>query len=225
MASKVVKTVEETRAEKVEAKVSGVEKFYESNKKKIWTGVAAVLVVILAVLAYVKFVYQPKVAEAQAAAYPAEIAFQSGDYELALKGDGNNLGFEDVIAQYGAKGGKAVYMYAGVCCLETGAFEEALEYLGKYSGKEPVLAARATACKGDALVGLEEYAKAASTFEKAAASADNVFAAGYLFKAGLCYEKLGEPAKALALYKKIADKYPQSLEAYDIDKYIARVSE
>lgn len=50
-----------------------------------------------------------------------------------------------------------------------------------------------------------------------------MFAAGYLLKAGLVAERLGEDAKALSFYKTIKDKYPQSIEGYDIDKYIGRI--
>lgn len=218
------KTKEEVRQENIETKISATEQFYETYKKAIWTVLAVIVAVILAVLAYNKFIYQPKAEEAKGAAYPAEIAFQKGDYELALKGDGNVYGFEEVISEYGAKSGKAVYLYAGICALQLGEYEDALNYVKKYNGKEPILAARAIACQGDAYVGLEEYAKAASCFAAAAAKADNVFAATYLFKEGLAYEKLGEPAKALKAYKTIEDKYPQSIEGYEIDKYIARVS-
>ena len=81
----------------------------------------------------------------------------------------------------------------------------------------------APSCIGDAYVGLEDYKKALGYFEKAAAKVDNMFAAGYLLKAGLVAEKLGDDAKALSFYKTIKDKYPQSMEGYDIDKYIGRI--
>ena len=71
--------------------------------------------------------------------------------------------------------------------------------------------------------GLEDYNKALGYFEQAAAVVDNMFAATYLLKAGLVAEKLGDNAKALSYYKKIKDQYPQSVEAYDIDKYIGRI--
>ena len=50
-----------------------------------------------------------------------------------------------------------------------------------------------------------------------------MFAAGYLLKAGIVAEKLGDNKKALGFYETIEDKYPQSMEAYEIGKYIARV--
>ena len=45
-----------------------------------------------------------------------------------------------------------------------------------------------------------------------------------LLNAGRNYEADGNLSKALSLYQKIKDKYPQSAEARDIDKYIGRVS-
>ena len=63
----------------------------------------------------------------------------------------------------------------------------------------------------------------AAYFEKAAAVIDNVYSAGYLLKAGAVAEELGDNAKALSFYKKIKDQYPQSVEAYDVDKYIGRI--
>jgi tetratricopeptide (TPR) repeat protein len=152
----------------------------------------------------------------------AEQNFRAGDFELALNGDGNALGFVQIIDEYGKKAGKAVYFYAGVCELQLGEWEQAIKYLESYKGKDTILAARATACIGDAYVGLEDYKKALGYFEKAA-QADNMYAAGYLLKAGAVAEALGENDKALSFYKKIKDQYPQSVEAYDVDKYIGRI--
>ena len=53
--------------------------------------------------------------------------------------------------------------------------------------------------------------------------ADNVFAAEYLLKAAAVCEELGNSDKALKLYENIKENYPQSIEGYDIDKYISRI--
>ena len=50
-----------------------------------------------------------------------------------------------------------------------------------------------------------------------------MFSATYLLKAGMTYEELGQYGQALAAYKEIKDRYPQSMEGYDIDKYISRI--
>ena len=127
--------------------------------------------------------------------------------------------------QYGSKAGKAVYLYAGTCCAQLGNWEEALVYLKKYNGKDPILAARAIALQGDCKAALGDAQQAASLYEKAAAKADNLFAAAYLVKAGQMYLSAGQNDKALKAFQTVKDKYPQSIEGYDIDKNIKRESE
>jgi TolA-binding protein len=50
-----------------------------------------------------------------------------------------------------------------------------------------------------------------------------VFAAGYLIKAGIAAEELGDNAKALSFYKEVKDQYANAPEAMEIDKYITRL--
>ena len=223
MAKQVLTEQEKLQQEKVEERVSAVDKFFKENGKLIWGCAIALIVIGAGILCYQKFYLQPKKAEAAAQLYPAENNFAAGEYDLALNGDGNVLGFAQIIDEYGSKAGSAVYFYAGVCELQLGNYAEALNYLKKYSGSDAILAARALACQGDAYVGLDKLNDALACFDKAAAKADNMFAAGYLLKAGVVCEELGNPAKALSYYKKIKDQYPQSMEGYDIDKYISRI--
>ena len=219
----MAKEIKKENAEAVVEAVSKTEKFFQENGKLLAYICAAFVVVCAIVFCWFKFAYQPKVNEAQGQMAAAEQNFRAADYELALNGDGNALGFVQIIDEYGKKAGKAVYFYAGVCELQLGEWEQAIKYLESYNGKDAILAARATACIGDAYVGLEDYKKALGYFEKAAATADNMYAAGYLLKAAAVAEALGENDKALSFYKKIQDQYPQSLEAYDVDKYIGRM--
>jgi len=214
---------QEERQGKVIEQVSKTEQFFNEHGKAIWMCLLGILILALLILAYVKFYYQPKRAEAMQQTYPAEASFRSGNYDVALNGDGNALGFAQIIKDYGKKAGKAVYLYAGICELNLGNYDQAITYLKKYKGKDDILAARALACIGDAYVGLEDYNSALSWYDKAAAQVDNAFVATYLLKAGVVCEELGDNAKALTYYKKIKDQYPQSVEGYDIDKYITRL--
>ena len=225
MATTNQKTQEEVRKENIEATVSKTEKFLNENQKTIWTVLIAILVIGLAVLAYSKFIYTPKCAEAMAAAYPAEASFLAGEYELALNGDGNVAGFEQIISDYGTKAGKDVYFYAGVCKLQLGEYEDAISYLARYKGKEPILAARALACQGDAYVALGDCQAAVKCYVAAAGKADNAFTPNYLVKAGQAYEQLGDKESAVKMYRRIKDNYPMSIESYDIDRYISAAEE
>ncbi|MCQ2182478.1 MAG: tetratricopeptide repeat protein [Bacteroidales bacterium] len=225
MAKVNTKEKEAARQENIEQKVSATEKFYTENRKYIRAGLISILVIGLAILAFSKYVYQPKCAEAMEQMFPAENNFQLGEYDLALNGDGNVYGFSQIIDEYGAKAGKSVYMYAGICEYNLGNYSEALALLKKYKGKDSILAARAQACEGDCYIALEDYSSAAKSYDKAAKTDDSVFAAGYLVKSGLAYEKMGDKASALARYEKVKDAYPQAIESYDIDRYINRVAE
>lgn len=209
--------------EAVVSAVNKVEQFLDNNKKTIWGVIAALVVIAGAGYVYYKFAYLPKKAEALAEMYKAEANFKAENYELALKGDGNVLGFEEIISKYGSKAGGSVYLYAAICELKAGNPDAAISYLGKYNGNDKIMSARAESLKGDAYCDKEEYDKAVSCFEKAAGIDDSAFGAAYLLKAGQAYEAIGNNEKALASYKKIKENYSQTMEAYDIDKYITRI--
>ena len=223
MAKENLKTKEALQQEKIQETVSKTEQFFNENKKLIYGALIAILVIGFGILAYSQWILKPRQAEAMEQMYPAEAAFAAEQYDLALNGDGNVLGFKDILDEYGTKGGKAVNLYAGICELQLGNFDEAIKYLKKYKGKDHILSARALACIGDAYAGLEDYRTAISYFEKAADLSDDIFSANYLLQAGVASEELGEDDKALVCYKRISDNWPNSVEGYDIDKYISRI--
>ena len=223
----MAKEIKNERAEAVVEAVSKTEQFFNENKKTLLYIIGGIIVACAALFCWHKFIHQPKVEEAQGQMAFAEENFRnaadSTGYALALYGDGNVLGFEQIADEYGKKAGKVVYFYAGVCEYNLKNYEAAIDYLKAYNGKDEILAARALACIGDCYVNLEDYSAALSYFEKAVAAGDNAFAAEYLLDAGLVAEKLGENAKALGYYKQIKEEYPMSMQAYDVDKYISRI--
>ena len=217
-------TEQELRQQNIAEAVSKSELFFQKYGKIVYGCVAAVLLIALAILAYNRFILQPKKEKAQAEMFKAEQKFAQGNFELALNGDDNTMGFEEIIDTYGSKAGEAVYLYAGASALQIGEFDKAISYFKKYDGEDKILLSRAQAGIGDAYVGLEDYKNALAAYEKAAATVNsNMYAAGYLLKAGQVAEEMGNKDKALDFYKKIKDQYPESAEASDIDKYITRI--
>ena len=213
--------------EKTEAVVEAVSKtdlFFKENKNLIIGVAVAAVLVAFGIFAFQKWYYQPKAREAQQQLYPAEMAFKAESWETALNGDGNNLGVAQVIEDYGKATPAAAWFEAGICELQLGNYESAIDYLKNYKGKDAILKARSISCMGDAYVGLEDYAKALDCFVKAAGVIDNIYAAAYLLKAGVTAEQLGKNEEALKYYKTIKEQYPQSMEGYDIDKYISRLA-
>lgn len=207
----------------VEEALSKTEKFFETYKNHIVYGSIAIVAVVAAVLLFHHFVTVPAQQEAMAQTFTAEQYFRAGEFDKALNGDGNALGFNQIISEYGAKSGEAVYFYAGVCNLQLGNFAEAINNLKSYKSDDAIMNARALACIGDAYAAQNDFASALSNYKSAAAASDNILAANYLLKAGIICEEMGKPAEALAFYQQIKDKYPASPEGYEINKYISRI--
>lgn len=202
--------------------LSKTELFFKENGKKISYIVAGIIVVVALFYAYRHFVVIPKYKEAQNQMFVAERNFKQDDFEIALKGDGNDMGFEQIIQKYGNRADNSVYFYAGVCELQLGNDDKAIEYLKKYKSTDIYTKAAANANIGDALVNKNQIKEAIPYFESAASEIKNFIAAKYLLKAAMCYEEIGDAKKAIELYTDIKDKYPQAPEGEDIDKYISR---
>lgn len=211
--------------EQVVSTVNGVEEFFKKYEKVIVSAFICILVVVCAGLAINKWYLTPAKLEAQSQMFPAEQKFIEGDFETALNGDGNILGFEQIASQYGSKAGKSVWLYKGICELQLGNNEEALESLKKYKTSDKIMMGRAICCMGDANANLGQSQKALELYKKAAAIEDNAFAAAYLLKAGIMAESLGQKEAAISIYEQIKEKYPQTLEGYEADKYISRINE
>ena len=93
------------------------EHFFTKYKKAVIYTVGAIVVLFAIVLLYKQFVLVPQQNEAINQTFVAEQYFRANDFEKALNGDGNALGFAQLINEYGSKSGEAVYFYAGVCQL------------------------------------------------------------------------------------------------------------
>lgn len=216
---------DEERLEQIETTLGKTEMFIEKHQKSIMIVVAAIIVVVLAVFGFKKFVVEPREAAAQTAIFRAEQLFENDDYATALNGDGNNAGFLDVINEYGStKTGNLARYYAGICYLNTGDFNNAIKYLGEYKGKDQIVRPLAIGAMGDAYMELDNAAEAAKCYERAANETANSFTGPmFLMRAGLAYEMVENYKKALDMYNTIKAEYPNSNEGFNIDKYIAYV--
>lgn len=222
----MAKNIKNQKVEKIESvgeAVSKTELFFKKYGKTLgYTGFGLIVIAAI-IMAVIQFYSRPLKQEAIDQMFTAEQYFRAGDYEKALLGDGNALGFAQIIEDYGSMAGQAVYLYAGICELQNGNAEKALSYLEKYKGKENVLKARSIACMGDAWSMLEDYGKAVDAYVKAAQVEDNIMAATYYFKAGILCEETGNTADALKYYRIIKEEYPDTFEGFEIDKYISRI--
>lgn len=227
MATKKEKEIKgEERLENVESALSKTELWIEEHQKLIYGIIFAVIIIAGAVWG-IKSWNGKRDKDASSKIYVAQNYFEKGMYEQALTSDGNYFSFLDVYDDYSStKTGKLAAYYAGICYMKLGKYEDAINYLKKYNGNDEILAPMALGAIGDCYMELNEMKTAVSYYEKAANKADNQFTVStFLPKAAMTYELLEDYANAKKCYKTLKDKYPNSSEAYEVEKRIAKMDE
>jgi tetratricopeptide (TPR) repeat protein len=211
--------------EAVETALTRTELFIEENSKIFSYIIIGLFVVVGGFIGVKRLIIAPKQAEASAQMFMAEQYFEKDSFNLALNGDGNYLGFLDIVDDYKVtKAGNLANYYAGICYLNLGQFNEAIDALQKFKSNDEMMQPIAVGAIGDAYVELQDLESAVQSYNKAANLRDNEFTTPiFLLKAGQLHEKLDQPQKALNAYTRIKEDYPDSAEARQIDKYIERV--
>lgn len=209
------------------------EQWVEKNQKIIFTGLIAVAGIILAFLAYNKYVLEPNEKEAaDELAFPKKYFEQAQNnnvaqdslYNLSLNGSDGKYGLIDIVDNYkSTKAGNLAKYMSGIAFLKTGDYENAIQYLSDFSSEDEMLAALAKGNIGDAFVEIEQPEDALQYYLDASNVKDNNFTTPlYLFKAGNVAMDLGKYKDAESYFTKIKESYSKSEEAKKINIYIQR---
>lgn len=209
----------------VEDALSQSEAFIVKNKSAIIGFIVAIIIIIAGVMLYKHFISEPKEAKAAIEIFKGEEYFGADDFDKALNGDSlGYAGFIKIADEYsGTKSGNLAKAYAGISYAQLGKYEEAIKYLNEFDGNDQMVGPAAIGALGDCYAQLNQLDKATATFLKAAEEADNnTLSPIYLKKAGEIFEKQGKYEDAIKAYTTVKDKYFNSFQAMDIDKYIDR---
>jgi len=209
------------------------EQWVEKNQKIIFTGLIAVAAIILAFLAYNKYVIEPNEKEAaDELAFPKRYFEEAQNttaavdslYNLSLNGADGKYGLIDIVDNYGStKAGNLAKYMSGIAYLKTGDYESAIKYLSDFSSEDEMLAALAKGNIADAFVEIEQPEDALQYYLDAAKVKDNNFTSPlYLFRAGNVAMDLGKYAEAEGYYTTIKNDYSKSEEAKNISIFIQR---
>lgn len=207
--------------------MSSSEAFIIKYKNKFLTGIAAIVIVVGGVLGYQNFISEPNEKAASEALFKGEQYFNADNYEYALNGDSVGYeGFLKVADEFsGTAAGELANAYAGICYAQLGQYDNAVKYLDKFSADDQLVSPALLGTLGNCYAQLGQNDKAAATLVKAAEKANShALSPIYLIQAGQIYEKLGKNAEAIKAYQTIKDKYFNSYQSMDIDKYIERAS-
>lgn len=222
MAKKQDKT--EDRIVAVEAALSKTEHFIEQNQKILFIVIGVIIVVVMGFFGFKRFYQAPREQAGREEMFMAERYFEIDSLDLALNGDGMYPGFLRIIDDYSmTKAANLSKYYAGICYLKMGNFDEAIDYLKSFKGKDQILGPMAKGALGDAYLEKSQISEAADCYSEAAELNKNDFTTPlFLMKAGWAYELNSEFTKAVSVYERIKFEFPSSNEAREIDKYIAR---
>ena len=207
----------------VEDALTQSEAFLIKYKNAIIGSVVAVIIIVAGFIMYKNLYAEPREEKAQAALFKGQEYFEQDAFEQALNGDSiGYTGFLKVAADYsGTKAANLAKAYAGICYAQLGKYEEAVKMLDSFNGKDQMVAPAILGAAGNCYAQLGQLDKAASTLLSAADKADNnTLSPIFLIQAGEILVKQGKYDDAVNAYTKIKDKYFQSYQAMDIDKYI-----
>lgn len=207
----------------VEDALTQSEAFLIKYKKAIIGGVLAVIIIVAGAIMYKHLYAEPREEKAQAALFKGQELFEQDAFEQALNGDSiGYIGFVKVADQFsGTKAANLAKAYAGICYQSLGKYDEALKYLSDFDGNDQMVAPAILGATGNCYAQLGQLDKASSTLLKAADKADNnTLSPIFLLQAGEILVKQGKYDDAVKAYTTIKDKYFQSYQAMDIDKYI-----
>lgn len=207
----------------VEDALTQSEAFLVKYKNAIIGGVVAVIIIVAGFIMYKNLYAEPREEKAQAALFKGQEYFEQDAYEQALNGDSiGYVGFLKVADEYsGTKAANLAKAYAGICYAQLGKYDEAVKMLDGFNGGDQMVAPAILGATGNYYAQLGQLDKAASTLLSAADKADNnSLSPIFLMQAGEILVKQGKYDDAVNAYTKIKDKYFQSYQAMDIDKYI-----
>ncbi|MCS6991026.1 MAG: tetratricopeptide repeat protein [Chitinophagales bacterium] len=212
-------------APSLEERLSDFESWVNANRKILTYIVGGIVGLVVLYVAFSRFYLAPRNDEANNQMFMAQQWFGQDSLRRALYGDGNYPGFLQIISDYRwTDAANLAHYYAGICYLRLDSFEFAIEHLKKFKGRDKIVTAMAYGALGDAYSELGQFEQAISFYKKAAYHKENdVVTPVYLKRAGLLLERLNRHEEALLIYQEIKNKFPNTTEGREMDKYIGRL--
>jgi tetratricopeptide (TPR) repeat protein len=198
--------------------------FYEDHRQLVHGLGIGLLALVLAVPGYVY--YQQQQTE-QANEMLGQIlpVYEQGNYDQALNGAGQRAGLLTIADDYGNTApGNLASFYAANALYEQGEYDRALAYFQRFDKGNNFIGASAYAAEAAIYENRGEMKRAAEHYEQASSQYKNKLTSPrYLIEAGQAHEEAGSYAAAEQVYQQVKDEYPDSDQAEEVDRYLARV--
>lgn len=200
--------------------VSIKEKINSSKKLKITTYIiAGLLILAFFYFLYYVFIFGPANTESKSSYW------RGLNYAVRDSSDKAIQELEPAVENYdGTVGGEVAQFLLATQYMKKGRFEDAIAQLEETDVDDTYLSAMKSGLIADCKNEMKDYAGAVELYIEAASVNENKFTTPmYLFKAGLCAEKVKDFGKAVECYQKIKDDYPDYGNR-KYEKYLSRAS-
>ena len=200
------------------------EYFVERYQNALMALFGLLILGIVGYYAYQNLYLKPREKEANDALFYALKYLRQDSLNYALKGDGQNYGFVDIIQRYSdTPAGNLAEFYAGSAYLRKGEYQKAIARFDAFSSQDEIVAAQAQGAIGDAFMELEQFKDAEAYYEKAAHMRKNAFTTPlYLEKAAMASIAQQDWKSVETYFEEIKRDYPKSAQAAKADAFIAR---
>ena len=195
---------------------------FSSNKKFKTTSyiVGGILALLLLYFLYRQFIWLPSNEKSNDSWWPAMNFIAKDSTNEAIKS------LEPFVKKYDGKSGGEIGQYLlATQYMKKGQFQKAIDNLEGVDVNDTYIKIYSIGLQGDCYSELKKYDIAEEKYLNAADLEENDFTTPmYLFKAGLCAEKIKNYEAATTYYKRIQDDYISFASQKTIEKYIARTS-
>ena len=201
--------------------------FYDQYKKQISIGITAFVVVVVALVIFLKNrADSNEQALTQLAAVHA--VYDAGQYQQAIDGvpAQNIRGLKEIVDNHsGTRGGDLAGFYLADAYFQLGKYAEALEAFESCGASEALVESSRLAGIAASHEALGQFADAARYFEKAAGEdVTEGTAAENLNNAARNFALAGDKERAVDILKRIKKSYPTTTYGREADRFIAQLS-
>lgn len=197
---------------------------YDEYPQLVYGLGAGLLALILAAPGYMYY-QQQQAQQANEMLSKVLPVYQRGNFDQALNGSDQHAGLLTIADGYGGtEPGNLAAFYTANALYEQEKYDRALTYFQRFEKGNDFIGASAYAAEATIYEAQGDLQRAARRYEQAASQYNNKLTAPrYLLEAGQEYEEAGNYEDAERVYRRIKEKYPDSDQAQEVERYLARI--
>lgn len=197
--------------------------FYDEYRRVAQGIGIGLLVLVLAIPGYLYY-HQQQEQEANERLGQILPVYDQGNYQQALDGTGSRAGLLTIAEEYSnTDAGNLAAFYSANALYQLEEYDRALNYFQRFEKSGDFIGASAYAAQAAIHENKGAFGRAAELYEQAASQYQNKLTAPrFLLDAGQAYEEAGQYQEAVRVYRRIQEDYPDSDQASDAERYMAR---